>query len=455
MFIDMGLKNQGFLRSNSSGLSLLNRFMDALIIWLCARQLCLSNDLWSNTYYQFATFLAIASYLALAEIRGLYQSARINNYTEIVSRIVFTWINIGALLILIGFLTKTSANFSRVLILSWLVITPIFLVASRLLVLAILHSLRRSGRNTRSFAILGPQDKSCHLLKKISDMPWLGLSCSGIFEDLESLILHTRDGHIDYIFLTYPYASEKEIIQATNALSNRTSSVFLTPDLFASELLGSRWLMFENMPMISIYDHPFYGSQLVYKRLEDYFLSSTIILVISPLLLLIALCIMATSKGPILFKQRRYGLNGEVIEVYKFRTMNVLENGALIPQASKVDPRITTVGAFLRKTSFDELPQFFNVLKGDMSIVGPRPHAVSHNEHYRTLIHGYMLRHKVKPGITGWAQVNGFRGETETLDKMQSRVEYDLFYINNWTLGLDLKIIGLTIFKGFINKNAY
>lgn len=429
--------------------------MDALVIWLCARQLCLANDLWGNPYYQFATFLAIVSYLGLAELRGLYQSTRINNYTEIVSRVIFTWINVGALLILIGFLTKTSATFSRILILSWIIVTPIFLVASRLMIIALLHLLRRGGRNTRSFAVLGPIEKSSHLIKKIASMPWLGLTCEGTFQDLDSLIRHTEDSHVDYIFLTYSSSSEKEIIQATNALSNRTSSVFLAPDLFVSELLGSRWLMLENMPMISIFDHPFYGNQLTYKKLEDYLLSIIILLIISPLLLLIAACIKLSSKGPVLFKQRRYGLNGEVIEVYKFRTMNVLEDGASVPQAIKDDPRITSIGSFLRRTSLDELPQFFNVLQGNMSIVGPRPHAVAHNEHYRTLIQGYMLRHKVKPGITGWAQVNGYRGETETLEKMQSRVEYDLFYINNWTLGLDLKIIGLTILKGFINKSAY
>jgi putative colanic acid biosynthesis UDP-glucose lipid carrier transferase len=172
-------------------------------------------------------------------------------------------------------------------------------------------------------------------------------------------------------------------------------------------------------------------------------------------MLLIAIAIKLDSKGPVLFKQRRYGLNGEVIQVLKFRTMKTLDDGVMVVQASKDDPRITTLGRFLRKTSLDELPQFWNVLQGNMSIVGPRPHAVAHNEEYRQLIEGYMLRHKVKPGITGWAQVNGFRGETETLDKMQSRVEYDLFYINHWSLAFDLKIIGLTIIKGFINKSAY
>ncbi|MCW8886176.1 MAG: exopolysaccharide biosynthesis polyprenyl glycosylphosphotransferase, partial [Motiliproteus sp.] len=176
---------------------------------------------------------------------------------------------------------------------------------------------------------------------------------------------------------------------------------------------------------------------------------------ISPLLLVIYLAIRSTSKGPAIFKQRRYGISGEEIKVYKFRSMTVQDDGVEVKQASKGDFRITPIGAFLRRTSLDELPQFFNVLQGRMSIVGPRPHAVAHNEQYRTLIGGYMKRHLVKPGITGWAQVNGWRGETDTLNKMEKRVEYDLYYIENWSLWFDLKIILLTVFKGFVHKNAY
>ncbi|EGS2093411.1 exopolysaccharide biosynthesis polyprenyl glycosylphosphotransferase, partial [Escherichia coli] len=175
----------------------------------------------------------------------------------------------------------------------------------------------------------------------------------------------------------------------------------------------------------------------------------------SPILILIALSVKLTSKGPVIFRQIRYGMDGKPIKVYKFRSMNVMENDENVKQATKNDTRVTKVGAFLRKTSLDELPQFFNVITGQMSIVGPRPHAVAHNELYRDLIEGYMLRHKVKPGITGWAQINGWRGETDTLDKMKMRVEYDLAYIREWSIWLDIKIIFLTVFKGFVNKSAY
>lgn len=194
---------------------------------------------------------------------------------------------------------------------------------------------------------------------------------------------------------------------------------------------------------------------MVFKRCEDVIIASIILMLIFPLLMIIALMVKLTSPGPVIFKQTRYGIDGKAIRVWKFRTMKVMENDSIVKQATKNDSRVTKVGSFLRKTSLDELPQFINVLSGQMSIVGPRPHAVAHNEQYRNLIEGYMLRHKVKPGITGWAQINGWRGETDTLDKMEKRIEFDLEYIREWSIWLDLKIILLTVFKGFVSKTAY
>ena len=208
--------------------------------------------------------------------------------------------------------------------------------------------------------------------------------------------------------------------------------------------------------MLDLSASPITGELRLLKAVQDFVLASLILLLISPLLLAIALAIKLTSRGPVLYQQKRHGWNGEEIWVYKFRSMVVHhEAGSQVTQASKNDSRITPLGAFLRRTSLDELPQFINVLQGRMSIVGPRPHAMAHNEHYKELVPGYVLRHKVKPGITGWAQVNGFRGETDTLDKMEKRVEYDLYYIEHVSLWLDLKIIVATVFKGFMHKNAY
>ncbi|ENK3011314.1 undecaprenyl-phosphate glucose phosphotransferase, partial [Escherichia coli] len=239
------------------------------------------------------------------------------------------------------------------------------------------------------------------------------------------------------------------------SLTDTTCSVILIPDLFTFNILQSRTEEVNGVPVVPLFDTPLNGINMIFKRIEDIVISSIILIFISPILLIIACLIKLTSPGPIIFKQTRYGMDGKPIKVWKFRSMSVMENDNKVIQATKNDIRITKIGRLLRRTSLDELPQFFNVLFGGMSIVGPRPHAVAHNEQYRNLIEGYMLRHKVKPGITGWAQINGWRGETDTLEKMEKRVEFDLEYIREWSIWLDLKIIFLTIFKGFINKSAY
>ncbi|EFO0300631.1 undecaprenyl-phosphate glucose phosphotransferase, partial [Escherichia coli] len=232
----------------------------------------------------------------------------------------------------------------------------------------------------------------------------------------------------------------KELIKA---LTDTTCSVILIPDVFTFNILQSRTEEVNGIPVVPIFETPLNGINMVLKRLEDIILSVVILTLISPILIIISLCVKLTSPGPIIFKQTRYGMDGKPIKVWKFRTMVVMENDN-VTQATKNDVRVTKVGRFLRRTSLDELPQFFNVLFGGMSIVGPRPHAVIHNEQYRSLIEGYMLRHKVKPGITGWAQINGWRGETDTLEKMEKRVEYDLEYIREWSIWLDIRIIFLT-----------
>jgi putative colanic acid biosynthesis UDP-glucose lipid carrier transferase len=239
------------------------------------------------------------------------------------------------------------------------------------------------------------------------------------------------------------------------ALRDTTASVYFVPDVFTFSLLTAGFTDLRGIPLVSLWETPFFGLNGWVKRLEDLVLASLILLLISPLMLFIALRVKLSSPGPVIFKQRRYGLDGHEIIVYKFRTMKVCEDGPAIPQATKDDQRVTRLGRFLRSTSLDELPQFFNVLMGTMSIVGPRPHAVAHNEYYRRLIPGYMLRHKVRPGLTGWAQINGWRGETETLDKMEKRVEFDLDYLRHWSLGFDLKIIWLTIWRGMMGSQAY
>jgi putative colanic acid biosynthesis UDP-glucose lipid carrier transferase len=272
---------------------------------------------------------------------------------------------------------------------------------------------------------------------------------------LEKLVADCKKGNIDRVYITLPMRAEKRIKWLMNELADSTASVYLVPDIFMFELLHARSDIIAGIPTISIYDSPLDGSNGIVKRIEDLVLSAIILLLISPILLVMSFAIKITSRGPILFKQIRYGIDGKAIEIWKFRSMIVLDNDKKFSQAKKNDVRLTPIGGFIRSTSLDELPQFFNVLQGRMSIVGPRPHAVVHNEQYRSLINGYMLRHKVKPGITGWAQVHGLRGETDTLEKMEKRIEFDLDYIRNWSLGFDIKIVVSTILKSFTDKNAY
>jgi putative colanic acid biosynthesis UDP-glucose lipid carrier transferase len=238
-------------------------------------------------------------------------------------------------------------------------------------------------------------------------------------------------------------------------LRDTTASIYYVPDIFVFDLIQARSGEIHGIPVVAMCETPFYGYRGVTKRLTDVVLSVTILLLFLPLLLLIAVMVKLSSPGPVIFKQRRYGLDGREIAVYKFRTMSVTEDGAQVRQASRTDSRITRVGGILRRTSMDELPQLINVLQGRMSLVGPRPHAVAHNEEYRKLIKGYMVRHKVLPGITGLAQVNGCRGETSQLEEMEARVNYDLDYLRRWTPMLDIKIILLTAVKIFRDDKAY
>lgn len=274
----------------------------------------------------------------------------------------------------------------------------------------------------------------------------------GKFADMPDYVKKNR---VDVIYLSLPMASQQRILNLLEALRDTTGSIYFVPDTFVTDLIQSRMDSVGGIPVVAVCETPFMGINRVVKRTTDIVLSILILLLISPLLLIVALAIKLTSPGPAIFKQRRYGLDGSDILVYKFRSMTVMEDGAAVKQAQKNDQRLTPIGGFLRKTSLDELPQFLNVLSGNMSIVGPRPHAVAHNEEYRKLIKGYMLRHKVPPGITGWAQVNGYRGETDTLDKMKGRIDYDLDYLRNWSLRLDLYIIFKTIWVVLKRDNAH
>jgi len=263
---------------------------------------------------------------------------------------------------------------------------------------------------------------------------------------------HAMEGPAEKDEGVYRASRGQHLLQA---LQDTTVSVHYVPDLLGISIIQGRLQDVNGVPVVGLCETPFTGVNQLIKRAEDLLLASLILVLISPLMLAVALGVKRSSPGPVLFRQRRNGLDGREIMVWKFRSMRTQDNGPAVKQATRGDPRITPFGAFIRRTSLDELPQFFNVLQGSMSIVGPRPHAVAHNDEYRELVQAYMVRHKVKPGITGWAQVNGHRGETDTLDKMRSRVEYDLEYLRHWSLGLDLRIIARTVGLVLGDRHAY
>jgi len=464
----------GLLRSYSAHITFIQRLVDGLLItgvYFAANHL--HGGHW-HTEQLLAATLAVFMFLIYAEMYGLYKSWRTSPQHHEIRALISVWAMVVASLLMLAFVTKTSGTLSRLVMMVWFVAIPLVLGALRISIRAVLNQVRRNGANTHSVAIIGNNAIGRRLIRHFETTPWAGLVVKGFFDvrhpktpsvevdgetysvnPIDALLQQARSGEIDSVYIALPFSRGSVIEEVVSQLADTTASVFVVPDSFTSVLVNARWIDFGGMPMLSVHETPFFGLFGLLKRVEDIVLSSLILLLISPLMLGIALAVKATSVGPILFKQRRYGLNGSEVEVWKFRSMTVCEDGANILQATKGDKRVTSLGAFLRKTSLDELPQFINVLQGSMSVVGPRPHAVTHNEQYRQLIKGYMLRHKVKPGITGWAQVNGWRGETDTLDKMKKRVEFDMEYIQNWTLWFDLKIVFLTVIHGFVGKNAY
>ena len=464
--------SNGFIRSHTPKISVVQRLVDALLIIGAFRLIGWVFEVPPENYQLgFAVITALCFYV-VGQARGIYGSWRISTIRSEIGEIILVWTIAFALILVMAYVTKTSANFSRRVVLTWLVLSPSLLVAARLSVRILLHELRRRGKNTRSVAIVGTSRVARQMVEKINAMSWTGMVFNGYYDDtpverlpteqafvlagdLSELLVLAREGKIDVVYIALPMHDEQRIIDLVNRFADTTASLYLLPDSFIFELMNARWISLDGLPIISIYETPFYGVDGWVKRMEDIILGSAILAVIALPMLLVAFAVKLTSPGPVFFKQRRYGLKGEVVHVWKFRSMTVCEDGVNIPQAKLGDARVTPLGAFLRKTSLDELPQFINVLQGTMSVVGPRPHAVAHNEEYRRLIQGYMLRHKVKPGITGLAQVNGWRGETDTLDKMQKRVECDLQYMQKWSLWLDLKIVWLTIWRGFGGHNAY
>jgi putative colanic acid biosysnthesis UDP-glucose lipid carrier transferase len=402
------------------------------------------------------------------EVSTQLTSARLSAVVDV----IFRWLLLLGVMLAIGYVTKSLTDYPRRIFITWAVVTPVALVVSTLVMQEVMHRFLMSAFDKRSAIFAGYNTSSLELARRLTSNPAMSLEVTGFFDDrstdrlgmesdaklvgtLSDVAQYVKDKGTDVIFIALPLRHVKRVMNLLDDLRDTTASIYYVPDIFVFDLIQARSGEIHGIPVVAMCETPFYGYRGVTKRLTDIVLSVAILLLFLPLLLVIAVLVKASSPGPIIFKQRRYGLDGREIAVYKFRTMSVTEDGAEIRQASKTDNRITRIGGILRRTSMDELPQLINVLQGRMSLVGPRPHAVAHNEEYRKLIKGYMVRHKVLPGITGLAQVNGCRGETSQLEDMEARVNYDLEYLRRWTPMLDIKIILLTAVKVFRDDKAY
>jgi putative colanic acid biosynthesis UDP-glucose lipid carrier transferase len=434
----------------------------------------------TEPYVALAIIAALLTLLVMA--RDALQQANLVGARglNLAGRIGLGWLAVVGVLLLLGYATKSSEIFSRRALFLWFLLTPPFLVATSLGVQQWLRALLVSSRYKRSAVIVGTTKMALELARTLHQRPELGLQLRCVFIDEDSGDLpidkttssairniagaEIRSGecvgeyvdsrHIDVVFIARePHAPG--VHELCQELRNTTSSVYLIPDVSLYDLMQARVGDVDGIPVIALCESPLQGTRGVLKRVTDIVFAALLLVVAAPVMVLIAIAIKLDSPGRVFFKQDRYGLDGERIVVYKFRTMSVCENGGVIVQAKRDDSRVTRIGRILRRTSLDELPQLINVLQGRMSLVGPRPHAVAHNEQYRKLIAGYMVRHKVTPGITGLAQVSGCRGETSTVDDMRRRVEYDLEYLRHWCWLLDIKIMLRTLVLVFKDKRAY
>ncbi|QEL12852.1 undecaprenyl-phosphate glucose phosphotransferase [Kushneria phosphatilytica] len=393
-----------------------------------------------------------------------YRRWRTRRLSDILFRLMLVWGLVSVAATSIIYFAHVAERYSRLWIILTMAVSFVMAVSVRWLARRTLQSYRLRGRHRRPVFLIGPGTTLLNITRHMRAQQAAGYSISGVHRlsqehsqaDLETIARRVAASNSREVWICMPLRLGGVVQELMFALRYQTVEIRFFPELTDMPLLNHRVSEVVGLYSIDLSVSPMAGGARLIKRLEDIVLGSLFCILVLPACLMIALAIKCTSPGPILFKQYRTGINGKRFKVYKFRSMKVhQEASGKVTQARKGDCRLTPVGGFLRRTSLDELPQFYNVLQGRMSIVGPRPHALVHNDQYKEMVESYMQRHKVKPGITGWAQVSGYRGETDTLEKMQKRVQCDLWYIDNWSLLLDVKIIFLTFLKGFINKNAY
>jgi Undecaprenyl-phosphate glucose phosphotransferase len=427
-----------------------------------------------DTFKIYSLAISCIVTLNVFHLAGLYQFQHLTNLFEQARRLLVAWPLVIGSLLMLGFAAGLLDDVSRAWVALWLLFGFAGLIAVR--ALGRLQVLRwyQAGRLTLNIAVIGAGEHGRRFIEHLR-LQERHVNIIGLFDDrrdripdfiagfpvlgtVDDLLLFARRYRIDQVVVALPWGAEERLLNWLKKLKTLPADIRLCPDVIGFHLPHRGVSHIAGVPMLNVFEKPIAGWDSVVKAVEDRVLASLILLGIAPLMLTVAIAIKLTSPGPVFFKQKRYGFNNEIIEVFKFRSMHVERcsgEAGPVAQATRDDDRITPLGRFLRRTSLDELPQFINVVRGEMSIVGPRPHAVAHNEQYAKLIDEYLARHKVKPGITGWAQVNGLRGETDTLDKMERRVQFDLHYIENWSLAFDIRIILMTLLVGFSHPNAY
>lgn len=415
-----------------------------------------------------AAVLGILVLLLTFPGRNRFHETLLNATVDIVSG----WLWVLGILSLCGVATRSFHLYETSVLVAWALLTPVAQLGAALAGGALIKARARHPAARRRALVIGAGHVGERVATVLRGLKPFGHDFVGCLEDrapsrcaeaarvdvvgrLENAPDLIRHHDIRDVYITLPLSVQPRITKLLRALHDAAVSIHVVPDVFSVGVIQGRMRNIEGVPVVSIVESPFIGVNGVVKRLSDIVLASLILLLIAPVLLGVGAGVKLSSPGPVIFRQRRNGLDGKEIVVYKFRSMTTQDDGARVRQATRGDARVTAFGAFIRRTSLDELPQFVNVLQGRMSIVGPRPHAVAHNEQYRQIIDAYMLRHKVRPGITGWAQVNGHRGETDAVEKMVARVEHDIDYLRNWSLTLDLRIIARTLKLMLFDRQAY
>lgn len=417
--------------------------------------------------YQILVAIAFLLVIIIFPIFNLYNSWRGLSLLRQINTLFIAWGSVILLIILLLFSFKVSADYSRIWLGLWAALSLLFMLLIRFFVYSYLKIQRAKGKNLRHVVVIGAGDLALRVASQVMNNPWAGYKISAYFDDDESLngaIFHgiqvmgslddvndflSKKG-IDEVWIALPLRAELRMKYLLDSIKNHTVTIKLLPDIFGFSLLYHSMTEVVGLPAVNISDTPMGGSNIIVKAIEDRVIAFLILLSIMPLIVLIGVIIKLSSRGPVFYKQERLSWNGKSFNMLKFRTMDVEADGRNPVWGNAKDKQVTRVGRFLRKTSLDELPQFINVLKGDMSIVGPRPERTEFVDKFKNEIPGYMQKHMVKAGITGWAQINGWRGDT----CIKTRVEYDLYYIENWSLWFDFKIILLTLFKGFVHRNA-